>query len=481
MEVYRIKLEAKGDVYSLQLQINDTTNDFSIIFLDFSKDEISFNTLSQFEIKHPQAVISKSISNSVYQEISRRGKIRAVINKKAGSFYFDNASSYVWKEEPMRDKSLPLVDCIVMEKIDERDAKLKILLNYSGTSVHVNGNAGCFIQNNFVNWEGVYSLKDKIHVRCILQSQDRLEEYLIPAGLLAGSSELVMVKNISDYRKPEKPKSSNQEVPSEVNMTDKTSPEPRNRNKDITYRIDEINNLKKDLENTKKENKNKQEEIDKLISQKAALEKDNENLKSRIQDYIGSQKKFADAIEREKAFNTIIEELTPYKEFYEKYAENKRIEQVNSDFEVLSKHAQKIETLYQSHSTPLDRNLAEIFKAFTELNRILIFEVDTNENILDKIASYDSLFKASLDNFRELLRGINQSIIDSCKSEEGFLLKDIPTKVFDGLSNPTRKTLTEKFYHSFLDLDISFNKFTESGWNTLLVVLENLRKLVNIK
>ncbi|GAB1442388.1 hypothetical protein MASR2M39_12230 [Ignavibacteriales bacterium] len=479
-EKYKIKLENNGGKHFVDIQVNDCTDDFHINFLDFKDEDISLDKISQFDLRAPRNLIRKNIKDSVYKEIFQRRKIRAKINDIYGCFYPNDNGVFVWKEESVQ-KGLPLVDGIVIERLDDKSARVKILLNYSNTSVQVNKDSSSSRLKKFIIWEGVYSIHQKLNISALLNSIDLFEEYEIPTKLMDGLNEVKVLNQISQYKKSEEVKTPSGQTSAQTHVVKGTEPESSPIGNDESNRIEQINKLKAKLKSESDKLKKLEEENVRLYSQKATLEKDKEELNNRIKKYIGDQTKFTDAIEREKNFNRIITELKPYQEFYAQYAEGIRIEEIKLDFDELSRHRRYIENFSKSSDFQKDQRITETFEAFTELNRILIFEVEANDRILDKIASYEPQFNSSLGEFRNLLNQVNQSIIDSCKHTEDFSLKMIPAQIMEVLAHPNNYLIIEKFNHSFLDLNIRFNEFTEAGWNTLLRVLENLRKLVYIK
>ncbi|GJQ31422.1 MAG: hypothetical protein HBSAPP04_02610 [Ignavibacteriaceae bacterium] len=126
------------------------------------------------------------------------------------------------------------------------------------------------------------------------------------------------------------------------------------------------------------------------------------------------------------------------------------------------------------------RESVEIHNAFKQLSNVLISNHEPNTTVLDKIAAYDPNFRNALNDFRTLLINMNQLFVNGCHPKEGPSLKTITQKLITELKSPKNYAVCENFKRSFLDLDISFNKFTENSWDLLLEVLENLRKLARV-
>jgi len=479
-EKYIILLDKGPSEYRLGIQINDSTDDFNIEFLDFDKDEVSVEKHFRNELKpFPQNKVWRKINKSVYDEITLREKIRVIINNKDGCFYQDGKDTFVWKEESTHQR-LPLINCIILEKLDEKYARIKILLNYSDTSVRVNDNSVSTILRKSVIWKGIYSLKPELNIKTYLKSKSSSEEYVIPTDLMKGANEVKVLKDISLYKKTQVFPKQTEHTNVKTQVAIKTETESNIRTNDDRYRIDEMNKLRDKLKSESEKVKKLEEETARCFSQIECLQKEKAGLEIEVRKYSEDKKRFANVIEREEGFNQIIAELKPYQEFYKQYAESKLIEEIKLDFEQVAKFRKNIQQLTKDRGSRQDQGTIDTFGAFTVLNRILIFEVEANDGILDKIAAYDVNFSSSLSEFRNLLRDVNQSIIDSCKNTEDFSLKMIPEQIVIELANPKNYEVIMKFNHSFLDLNIRFNEFTESGWETLSSVLASLQKLVNI-
>jgi hypothetical protein len=481
-EKYKILLEKDGNGYQRIIQIKELTDDVTITFSDFSDNDMPDLKISRTGLTSNKGKIKTVIAASVYNEISRCGKIRAKINDEEGIFAFTGCDLYIW-EKILQPPGSPFLHSVIVTKEDYKHVNVKVLFTYNTNIMSVT--IPDFYKETernkkYIIGKALYSGKSFIKIICRGTFQQP-ENYEIPVIEFEKADSMVVLSEVSKYRKYLNSKPANKIEEVQAQQDSPKEEETKVRKGDDRYLHEQIDQQRGLISAKDEQIKSLDEELRKLRNDKKRLESLNDDSNKRLTSIIAERNNFAEKYKNVEILDATIAELKPYQEFYKQYAESKLIEEIKLDFEQLARYRQDIENLSKSKDFPEEQKIAETFGAFTELNRILIFEVEANDRILDKIASYEPQFNSSLGEFRNLLSRINQSIIDSCKHTEDFSLKMIPAQIMEVLAHPNNYLIIEKFNHSFLDLNIRFNEFTEAGWNTLLRVLENLRKLVYIK
>ena len=478
-EKYIIELKNNSNLHFVVITVNDCTVDFHINFLDFKDEDVSLNGISQFDLIPPKNVFPIQITESIYQEINQRAKIKAKINNTFGVFYRKNDGYFLWEEKPVQD-GLSLVESFVIKRRDEKSAHVKVLLNYDKMKVWIKDSPTFESKKQNASEVVIFSSGSPIRIKCQWVSKNIEEIYEIPVREFDRVDSVKIFSDVSKYKIERPTKPSNNEAEVRLQQNQPKEEKTRVNKGDDRHLNEKISQQSREISTKEEQIKSLEGEIRKLQNDNKKLESLNDDSNKRLTSAIKELNNFAEKYKNVEILEATIAELKPYQEFFNKHAGNTSIEKLNSDLAEFVKLKSVIENLVKNNENPQMLKDSEIFKAFVELNKILLFDSNANNSIFYSISEHDQRFNESFKQFVEMLHRLNALVVRDCREKEINSIEMIPASVLTELGQPENYKAVVELQEAFWKLPIKFVQIKEVNRDVFLSVLENLRKLVNI-